>query len=129
MSEALDDCGAGKATVMKRRRTYLSRESMSTIAIRLQGGSSENYHFGSQSEGTTTPGLVSDIDVLSSDDYANFMICWRDWKAGIINLLMLNDDITPPQQYLLQVIRKETPEPITSLCLDICVRKDSGQLL
>ncbi|KAH3806096.1 hypothetical protein DPMN_134410 [Dreissena polymorpha] len=45
------------------------------------------------------------------------------------NLLMLNDDITPPEQYLLQVIRKDTPEPETRLYDDMFVRKHSVQVL
>ncbi|KAH3754196.1 uncharacterized protein LOC127848736 [Dreissena polymorpha] len=129
MSEVLDDSGAGKDTVMTRRQTYLRMDRLRTIAVRLNGHSTEFYHFGSQSEGTTTPGLQSDIDLLQSDGYANVIRLWGDWKAGIINLLMLNDDITPPQQYLLQVIRNDTPEPMTSLWLDECVRKDSGEVL
>ncbi|XP_052239731.1 uncharacterized protein LOC127850612 isoform X7 [Dreissena polymorpha] len=57
------------------------------------------------------------------------MTVWEDWKAGLLNLLMLHDDTTPPQQYLLQVIQDYTPEPETSLTNDMFVRKDSGQIL
>ncbi|KAH3716545.1 hypothetical protein DPMN_059269 [Dreissena polymorpha] len=57
------------------------------------------------------------------------MTDWRDWKAGMANLLMLHDDHNPPQQYLLQVIRIDTPEPETRLCDERFVRKDSGQVL
>ncbi|KAH3897300.1 hypothetical protein DPMN_021487 [Dreissena polymorpha] len=44
-------------------------------------------------------------------------------------IIIHNNDITPPQQYLLQVTRKDTPEPETSLCYDDVVRKNSVQVL
>ncbi|KAH3740502.1 hypothetical protein DPMN_047208 [Dreissena polymorpha] len=129
MFDALDDSGAGKETVLERRRTFLRREHIEKIAYQLQGHDIECFHFGSQSEGTTTPGLQSDIDFLTSDHKFNIMTFWEDWKTGMNNLLMLHDDTTPPQQYLLQVIKPYTPEPVTSLTDDRLVRKDSGQIL
>ncbi|KAH3897029.1 hypothetical protein DPMN_021213 [Dreissena polymorpha] len=89
----------------------------------------ESFHFGSQSEGTTTPGLNSDIDYLHSNKCVNIMTDWNDWESGMVNLLLFRDDTTPPQQYLLQVIKKYTPEPVTSIDDDRCMRKDSGQVL
>ncbi|XP_052241476.1 uncharacterized protein LOC127851686 isoform X2 [Dreissena polymorpha] len=127
MFDALDDSGAGKETVLERRRTYLRRELIEKIALQLRGKNSECFHFGSQSEGTTTPGLQSNIDFLLSNN--TIMTICEDWKAGMNNLLMLRDDTTPPQQYLLQVIKPYTPEPETSLTHDMFVRKDSGQIL
>ncbi|KAH3730480.1 hypothetical protein DPMN_056469 [Dreissena polymorpha] len=129
MSEALVDCGARKDTVMERRDTYLCRESCEFLARVLRGTRFECFHFGSQSEGTTTPGLQSDIDILYSSYNVNIMTDLGDWKAGMCNLLMLYDDFTPPQQYLLQVFRVGIPEPETSLCDDMLVRKDSGVVL
>ncbi|KAH3897048.1 hypothetical protein DPMN_021232 [Dreissena polymorpha] len=114
---------------MERRDTYLRIERMVTIAGQLMGTNAEYFHFGSQSEGTTTPGLNSDIDLLLSDTRVHIMTDWRDWEAGMVNLLMIRDDITPPQQYLLQVIKKYTPEAVTSIYDERCVRKDSGQTL
>ncbi|XP_052260152.1 uncharacterized protein LOC127864530 isoform X2 [Dreissena polymorpha] len=129
LSDLLDEIGAGKCTVMERRETYLRRERMMTTAAQITGGTETCFHFGSQSEGTTTPGLNSDIDFLHSAIRVNIMTDWRDWESGMNNLLMLRDDITPPQQYLLQVIHKYTPEPMTSIANDLLVRKDSGQVL
>ncbi|XP_052277879.1 uncharacterized protein LOC127876592 isoform X2 [Dreissena polymorpha] len=129
LSDLLDEIGAGKCTVMEGRDTYLRRERKLTIAGQLMGTNFEYFHFGSQSEGTTTPGLNSDIDLLCSDKRVNIMTDWRDWEAGMENFLMLRDDITPPQQYLLQVIYPYTPEPVTSISDDRFVRKDSGQIL
>ncbi|KAH3775992.1 uncharacterized protein LOC127844946 [Dreissena polymorpha] len=129
MSEALDESGAGKETVLERRRTFLWREQMEKIAMKLQGRNVECFHFGSQSEGTTIPGLQSDIDLLISFNNENIITEWEDWKAGIKNYLMLRDDTTPPQQYLLQAFKDYIPEPETSLVNDTLVRKDSGQVL
>ncbi|KAH3749985.1 hypothetical protein DPMN_184501 [Dreissena polymorpha] len=57
------------------------------------------------------------------------MTVWEDWKASMVNLLMLRDDTIPPQQYLLQVIENDTPEPVTSLISDMYVAKDTGRVL
>ncbi|KAH3740564.1 hypothetical protein DPMN_047270 [Dreissena polymorpha] len=129
MFDALDDSGAGKETVLERRRTYLRREHIEKIAYQLQGTNRECFHFGSQSEGTTTPGLQSDIDFLVSDNKINIMTVWENWKTGMKNLLMLHDNTTPPQQFLLQVIQDHTQEPVTSLTDERFVRKDSEQIL
>ncbi|XP_052251592.1 uncharacterized protein LOC127858456 isoform X1 [Dreissena polymorpha] len=130
MSEALDDSGAGKHTIMERRRTFMWRESMEMILYQANGINNECFHFGSQSEGTTTPGLNSDIDFLISCNKVNTMAVWGDWEAGMWNLLMLQEeDINPPQQYLLQYFRKYTPEPETLLLHDQYVMKDTVQVL
>ncbi|KAH3739276.1 hypothetical protein DPMN_045926 [Dreissena polymorpha] len=114
---------------MERRKTYLWRENMVMIGFTLSGQNCECFHFGSQSEGTTIPGLKSDIDFLTSSTNINIMRVWGDWEYGIVNALMLKDDIGLPQQYLLQAIRNNTPEPETSLRGDMFVRKDSGEVL
>ncbi|KAH3709055.1 hypothetical protein DPMN_068515 [Dreissena polymorpha] len=129
MSEVLDDSGAGKDTVMGRRGTYLWRECMMMIGMKCMGQDMECFHFGSQSEGTTTPGLQSDIDFLISANDFNIMTVWEDWKSWMLNLLMLHDDTTPPQQYLLQAIQTYTPEPETSLIHGTLVTNDCGQVL
>ena len=129
MSDVLDDIGAGKCTVMERRGTFLRRERIMTIAEQLGGNTLECFHCGSQSEGTTTPGLNSDIDLLYSRHEINIMTHLTDWEAGFDNYLMLNDNINPPQQYLLQVSKRYTPEAATSIDDDMCVRKDSGQVI
>ncbi|KAH3792244.1 uncharacterized protein LOC127840051 [Dreissena polymorpha] len=129
-SEVLDDSGAGKETVLERRRIFLWRESMETIAAKLWGDKAECFHFGSQTEGTTTPGLQSDIDILCSNHCVNIMTFLGDWKARKnMNFLMLYDETMPPQQYLLQVIQFNTPSPETSRWFYNFVRKESGQVL
>ncbi|KAH3748821.1 hypothetical protein DPMN_183276 [Dreissena polymorpha] len=57
------------------------------------------------------------------------MAYWRDWEAGMENLLMLHDDTNPPQQYLLQVINTYSPEAVTTITDEILLRKYSVQVL
>ncbi|KAH3690285.1 hypothetical protein DPMN_192165 [Dreissena polymorpha] len=58
LSEVLNNIGAGQKTVLERRETFLWREHMMMISFQLLGKKIfEIFHFGSQSEGTTTPGL------------------------------------------------------------------------
>ncbi|KAH3770343.1 hypothetical protein DPMN_171628 [Dreissena polymorpha] len=114
---------------MERRKTFLWRERMEIISLRLIGSYTECFHFGSQSEGTTTPGLQSDIDLLISNTNAKIMRAWQDWEAGKGNLLMLHNENTSPQQYLLQVIQQYTPEPDSRLHDYFYVRTDSMEVI
>ncbi|KAH3740272.1 hypothetical protein DPMN_046974 [Dreissena polymorpha] len=117
MSIALDDSGAGKETVLERRGTFLRREKHEKISWKQQGRYVKCLYFGSQSDGNTTPDH-SENDFLMSFNGVNIITVCEDWRAGMENYLMFHDDNTPPQQYLLQVIRRDTPEPATSLIHD-----------
>jgi len=86
---------------------------MWTITDQARGLNSVAFHFGSQSEGTTTPGLQSDTDTLVSLNDFNIMLHWSDWKRGMFNLLMVKDESTPVQHYLLQRVRSDEPLPET----------------
>jgi len=86
------------------------------VYAHLEGCDGTFYHFGSQSEGTTTPGLLSDTDMLFTENHFNIMYSIADWKQEKLNLLMVRDADTPPQHYLLQVFRKYLPLPAT--CMD-----------
>ncbi|KAH3690736.1 hypothetical protein DPMN_192971 [Dreissena polymorpha] len=46
------------------------------------------------------------------------MNAWEDWIAGM-NLLLLHDDTTPPQQYLLQVTRSIKNGPSVSFTTNL----------
>ncbi|KAH3748730.1 hypothetical protein DPMN_183180 [Dreissena polymorpha] len=95
----------------------------------LMGEKCYCFYFGSQSEGTTTPGLNSDIDLLQSDKKIIIMKDWSDREARMNNLLMFREKITPPQQYMLQTIKRDTPEVVTRINDERWVRKDPGQEL
>ncbi|KAH3740824.1 hypothetical protein DPMN_047538 [Dreissena polymorpha] len=50
-------------------------------------------------------------------------------KSGMKNLLMFDDEIIPPQQYLLQVILTDAPQPETNMGNYQFVTKDSVQVM
>jgi len=109
----LDAVGANTLVFDRRRDAFLHREAMGTITVQARGTNFVAFHFGSQSEGTTTPGLRSDTDTLFSTNDINIMLHWSDWKRGMINLLMVKDESTPAQHYLLQRVRSDEPLPET----------------
>jgi len=109
----LDAVGANTLVFERRREAFLHREAMETITEQTQGTNVVAFHFGSQSEGTTTPGLQSDTDTLMSVNDFNIMLHWYDWKRGMVNLLMVKDESTPAQHYLLQRVRSDEPLPET----------------
>ena len=112
---ALDAIGVNTWLVARRTETFLRRETMMTMCSKLMGSNITAYHFGSQSEGTTTPGLQSDIDTLYTMNDVNIMYRLSDWKQGKMSFLMVRDETTPAQLYLLQVYRSDVPEPETVL--------------
>jgi len=49
------------------------------------------FYFRSKTEGTMSPGLQSDIDLLFKNNNTNTMNSCADWQQGKINLLMVRD--------------------------------------
>ncbi|XP_045183569.2 uncharacterized protein LOC123542006 [Mercenaria mercenaria] len=115
LSEVLSDIGVNERTVLKRRRTLLLFESIHKMDKILTGSSFISLYFGSQVEGTTTPGLKSDLDFLRFEN-VNVIQDWSDWQPGIRNLLMIKDESTSPGYCLLQVLRADEPSPCTCNC-------------
>ena len=107
----LDVIGVNKRVVTRWTEAYLYQESMPTVCSKLYGDNGTFIHFGSQSEGTTTPGLQSDTDMLMTLDDINIMYTMDDWKQGANNYLMVRDATTPAQHYLLQKMRPYRPLP------------------
>jgi len=127
---ALDAIGVNTRIVARRTEIFLRRETMRTVCCKLMGDNITAYHFGSQSEGTTTPGLQSDIDTLYTLGNVNIMYRLSDWKQGRRNLLMVREKSTPAQHYLLQVYRSDVPEPETVLLIREWMELDSrGRVL
>ncbi|WAR20107.1 hypothetical protein MAR_001945, partial [Mya arenaria] len=134
LSRALSDIGVNSWMVRRRRRTFLMLEASETINHKLQGLDGTCFYFGSQSEGTTTPGLNSDIDTLTCINNINIMSSWSEWEAGKLNMLMVKEETCSPQHYLLQVIRHDSPEPfihssvlsvLASTAASCCIRNGS----
>ena len=106
--QVLECVGVNPWVVKRRRHTFLHREAADDVTAHQDGRDITTFHFGSQSEGTTTPGLQSDTDMLFSINDINIMYSWADWQQGKENYLMVRDDETPPQHYLLQWIRRDS---------------------
>ncbi|XP_045171927.2 uncharacterized protein LOC123533980 [Mercenaria mercenaria] len=129
LSEVLDDIGVNENIVIKRRRTTLLTETMVTINFRANGKQCNLYYLGSQSEGTTTLGLQSDSDILYCIDGGIVIQDWSEWTPGKLNLLMIQNEITPPGYCLLQVLRPDTPLPATVELANIAVNDTHGRIL
>ncbi|XP_045156925.1 uncharacterized protein LOC123523301 [Mercenaria mercenaria] len=111
LSDVLTDIGVDERIVLKRRRTWLLMESMGTISTQLQDANGSEYYLGSQSEGSTTPGLKSDIDQLLCYNGYNVIQGWADWEPGLRNYLMIQDVTVSPGYCLLQYLRHDAPIP------------------
>jgi len=110
---ALEDLGVTKLMVGRRRHAFLLDESAWSVASQIWGKEIVYYHFGSMTEGTTTPRMGSDIDTLECDNRVNIMSGWPDWKRGRRNLLMVKHVTCSPQHFRLQEIRVDLPLPLT----------------
>jgi len=110
--QVLECVGVNPWVVERRRHTFLHREAEEDVYHYQRGQDVTTFHFGSQSEGTTTPGLQSDTDTLYTSNEFNIMYSCADWHQGKFNLLMVRDEDTPPQHYMLQWIRSDILQPV-----------------
>ena len=85
----LDCIGVNTWMVKRRREIFLYREAMEEVGHKLDGVDRNFYHFGSQSEGATTLGLLPDTDMLYTINGFNIMYSLADWLPGEINFLIL----------------------------------------
>jgi len=125
---ALEDLGVTELIIGRRRHTFLQEESADTLTYQIHGRPCVCYHFGSMTEGTTTPGMGSDIDTLICDDRVNIMSGRPDWKRGKVNLLMVKHVTCSPQHYRLQGIRADEPLPLTFPNDDFDVSDTDGMI-
>ncbi|XP_052792908.1 uncharacterized protein LOC128226862 [Mya arenaria] len=110
LSRVLADIGVDEEMTKCRRRAWLSIETMDNF---YQRRAKTFYHFGSQSEGTTTLGMDSDVDLLINDDKCQVILDFKDWKLDMNNLLVVKQDCSPPQHCYLQILRPDIPTPAT----------------
>ncbi|XP_045194472.2 uncharacterized protein LOC123550101 [Mercenaria mercenaria] len=133
LSEVLSDVGVNERILQKRRRMVLLQETMEATQYRLLGQPTSIYHFGSQSEGSTTIQLNSDTDVLICDNRYNVIQAWSEWQPGMINLLMIQDETTSSGYCLLQRLRDDEPLPVppcfTLLPEQLYTRDKEGRVL
>jgi len=123
---ALEDMGVTELIIGRRRHAFLQDESAATWREQICGRHCVQYHFGSMTEGTTTPGMGSDIDTLRCNDSVNIMSGRSDWKRGENNLLMVKHATCSPQHYRLQEIRADLPLPFTFSRDEFSVRDADG---
>ncbi|XP_060556577.1 uncharacterized protein LOC132717170 [Ruditapes philippinarum] len=130
LSEVLDDIGVNERMVMRRRRHLMLRETMGNIMFRLTDINVTNYHLGSQSEGTTTRGLHSDIDILVCLHRYNIIQDWSQWEHGKFNYLMIQDENTTPGYCFLQLLHPYAPYlPVTVIPDEHHINDRSGRIL
>ena len=125
---ALEDVGVNGLMVGRRRYAFLSNESTQSVERVFKIGTGAVYHFGSMSEGTTTPGMGSDIDTLKCNDDVNIMTGWPEWERGRMNLLMVKHGTCSPQHYRLQMADSILPIPLTVPLDEYCVPDDDGTI-
>ncbi|XP_053395464.1 uncharacterized protein LOC123523851 [Mercenaria mercenaria] len=131
LSEVLADVGVDERIVKKRRKTWLLKESMETIAFKLRvyNKNVSSYFLGSQSEGTTTRGLKSDMDRLFCHNNINVIQDWADWEPGVRNYLMIQDETVSPGYCLLQRLRDDAPLPYNDVFNEHHFRDRMGRIL
>ncbi|XP_060606815.1 uncharacterized protein LOC132759110 [Ruditapes philippinarum] len=113
LSEVLDDICINERMVKKRRKVVMLIETMSNMAWKSKGDNFSLYCLGSQSEGTTTPGLQSDTDMVYCNNEYNIIQDMSEWERGKVNYLMIQDVNTSPGYCFLQLFDVNTPLPIT----------------
>ncbi|XP_060561396.1 uncharacterized protein LOC132721160 [Ruditapes philippinarum] len=129
LSEVLHDIGVNERIVMRRRRGYMLMETMRNITCRLTDLNGTIYYLGSQSEGTTTIGLDSDIDILFCNHDVNLIQDWSEWEHGKLNCLMIQDENTTPGYCFLQLLRHDEPLPVTVIPDEHHITDRRGRIL
>ncbi|XP_060555676.1 uncharacterized protein LOC132716420 [Ruditapes philippinarum] len=129
LSEVLHDIGVNERMVMGRRRGLMLIENMWNITYRLTDRNGTIYYLGSQSEGTTTIGLYSDIDILSLIHKYNIIQDWSEWVHGKFNYLMIQDENTTPGYCFLQLLRDDEPLPATVIPDENHITDRRGRIL
>ncbi|XP_060591529.1 uncharacterized protein LOC132746422 [Ruditapes philippinarum] len=129
MSQVMDLIGVNEKIVMKRRKLMLLNESLFKLSLQLIGNDLNMFLFGSQTEGTTTLGLNSDTDCLTSLNKFNVIQDWSEWEYGKCNLLMIQDENVSPGYCLLQALRDDAPLPQVVKCHDYLYRDRMGRIL
>jgi len=125
---ALEDIGVTELIVGRRRHAFLMDESALTEILQLRGNNVVCYHFGSMTEGTTTPGMWSDVDTLTSDEFVNIIFDWPEWEGGKYNLLMVKHATCSPQHYRLQATQSGLPLALAVPYDEYCVRDTDGRI-
>ncbi|XP_052818092.1 uncharacterized protein LOC128244116 [Mya arenaria] len=129
LSRVLEAIGVNRYMMDRRRRTWLVRETMATISSQIKNINYITYHIGSQTEGTTTNGMESDIDILICLKNVPVILDWSDWQQGRPHLLVVKTGETPPQHCCLQRLGQDQPLPETQVVFPSDVIDSEGRVL
>ncbi|XP_052777135.1 uncharacterized protein LOC128214611 [Mya arenaria] len=129
LSRVLEDIGVSRYNRTRRRRTWLMREILERISNELHGFNITPYIFDSQTEGTTTWGMESDIDSFMCNNYMPVILDWSEWRQGRVNLLVVKTEQSPPQHCWLQYVRPDLPLPLTEVIMTYDMVESEGKVL
>jgi len=85
--EAFQAIGITSDMIHRRRHDYLLVETVITISDKLLGVPGSSFIVGSQVEGSTTIGMLSDTDSVRRLDDIQVVLKLGAWHDGKINLL------------------------------------------
>ncbi|XP_052790729.1 uncharacterized protein LOC128224754 [Mya arenaria] len=114
LSRVMMDIGVTRQMVARRRKTVLEIEKTNCEVNVIQHDNNyTSFIFGSQSEGTSTLGMNSDVDCILCMDDHRVITDWADWEPGKRIFLIIKNEHSPPQHCCLQILKKECPMPET----------------
>ncbi|XP_060590235.1 uncharacterized protein LOC132745352 [Ruditapes philippinarum] len=131
LSEVLDDIGVNQSRIMRRRKVIKIMEDLNTVTFKSIGIGKTivEYNLGSRSEGTTTRGLGSDIDILGCNRYNNIIQDLTEWEPKRFNYLMIQDENTTPGYCFLQLLRADMPYYASSIPGQYHITDRKGRIL
>ena len=115
--DVLDKVGASAEYRKLRQDCAISREIIYTLGYQLKQHLCSFYIFGSSSEGSTTPGMNSDTDVLVCHDKYPVIDNISDAGDGH-SLLMIRDKHTKPGYVKLQRVYNGQPQTVYTRDID-----------
>ncbi|XP_052766322.1 uncharacterized protein LOC128207441 isoform X2 [Mya arenaria] len=119
LSRVLGDIGINKKMVSLRRRTWLLIEKQFTITFTAFHNKIQTFfNFGSQSEGTTTIGMKSDVDLLRLDVNNPVLLDMSEWEPGKESLCVIKNEHTPPQHCNLQLLETDISQSVKEILMD-----------
>ena len=111
--KTLDGIGASEKLRELCLEAATKEEVIGTVLARLQGANFTCYIFGSSSEGTTTFGLLSDVDYLISQDILEVFQTRIEIQSTVSkpdSLLLVSDPSSKPGYIKLQLVLNGVPQ-------------------
>ncbi|KAH3841165.1 uncharacterized protein LOC127879502 [Dreissena polymorpha] len=123
LSAVMADIGVTQEIAALRRGVNWLLEKLISMFLKTSGVDCEIYIFGSQTEGSTTVGMLSDFDFLYCSDSKCVCLTVAEYQANKMNFLVIKDDTSLPQCCSLQLIIESKdgppmPVPATNVSQD-----------